>query len=154
MPETVSRRQDLAFQVAYSLFLERMAFRWYGRIDKLMSFLLLLSGMAVVAEALPATLTGFAVAVLTAWQLIYAPAAKSGAAKSAYAEYAKLFNRFGSLSDDEAAAELDQLRDQDSDPPACLQMPAYCAAARKLSVPPENIPPLNFWQRAAEWFCG
>ena len=155
MTESVTtRRQDLAFQVAYSLFLEKMAYRWYGRIDKILSFLLLLSGMAVVADSLPTTTTGFAVAILTAWQLIYSPATKSATARATYLAYGQLFNQLGNLTDDEIAIELNKLSDKDSDAPACLEMPAYCLAGRRLNVPVTNLPALTLEQRLAQWFCG
>ncbi|MDO5059217.1 MAG: hypothetical protein Q4D82_04660 [Neisseria sp.] len=113
--------QNARFQLAYSYCLEKICFRFYSRLDKLLSFLLLLGAMAAVESRLSGWGLGVFLAVIAAFQIVYTPAAKAQTAKMQMARYAALWQQqdFGLNSEMQAA---------DSDAPESLIYPACLAA--------------------------
>lgn len=148
-----TRTQELAWIAAYSYYAERLCYRYYTRLDKLISFLLLLSGMAVVGELLPPVVLGLAVAVLTAWQLVYAPSVQAGKSRQAMQGYGDLLNRFSVLSEHEINQHIAALSTGDSPVPRYFEHLAHNAACKKLGVP-QSVLPLNRREKLAAWFCG
>lgn len=62
----VTADQDLSFKIAYALYYHRLGSRLYGRLDKLISFSLLICAMGVVSTAVNPFLLGLFVTFLTA----------------------------------------------------------------------------------------
>lgn len=146
--------QHLSFNIAYGMYLQRLGSRFYGRLDKLISFLVLLCGMAVVADYLNHFFLGVVVALLGCWQVVYTPGINSVAARNQQDKYSYLLEAFPTLTEEEVRKQLIELRHSDSDLPGCLEMPAVYAATKKLNANTDELPKLSLLQRFAMWFCG
>lgn len=148
----VTADQDLSFKIAYALYYHRLGSRLYGRLDKLISFSLLICAMGVVSTAVNPFLLGLFVTFLTAWQLVYSPAVKATSAQSQEKRYAELLENFPLLTEDEVRKRLIDLRQYDEDLPGCLEIPAFNAASQKLGSKTKYC--LSLFQCLAAYFCG
>ena len=150
--ETVTADQELSFNIAYAMYYERLGSRFYGRLDKLASYLTLLCGMAVAADAFSPFALDAAVASITCWQVVYRPGERAAAARLQQRRYEKLLENFSSLTEEQVRSRLSKLRAADNELPGCLQDAAYAAAAAKLGAPCEITP--SWGARLAAAFCG
>lgn len=150
--ETVSTDQELSFNIAYAMYYERLGSRFYGRLDKLASYLTLLCGMAVAAETFSPLLLGVLVASLTCWQVVYRPGDRASAARLQQCRYEKLLENFPELTEEQVRVRLSKLRRSDSELPGCLQDVAYAAAAAKLGAQTDFTP--SWMTKLASAFCG
>lgn len=148
-----TRDQHLGFSVTYAMYHQQLAARLYSRIDKLISFLILLCGMAVVSQLLPPVLTGFIVTVLGCWQLVYLPSSRAASAAEQYLRYERLFERFSQLTADEIERKLIKIRRRDGQVPRALDYPAFNLALEKLGGCEAEKCKLTKWQKLVYGFC-
>lgn len=151
-------REALGFEVAYSLCYEKMMYKFYGRVDKLSSFLLLVSGASIIATSIPDWVLGLFVAIISGLQFVYAPGQKYQAAKTTHNNYYELYTDMSALSDTAIRERLKELSKEDTDPIGLLSHPARLAAllmlgyTRQTSEPAERE--MTFFERAFSVFTG
>lgn len=148
-----TRDQVLGFEVTYAMFLYRFATRFYARLDKLFSFLLLFFSLAVVSQLFAPLALGLAVALISCLQLVYAPAAKASETAVLHLRYQKLFARFADLNLAEIEQRLIKIRQRDVQVISALDNLAYNAALLKLNGQPEQLLRLSLWQKLVRFFC-
>lgn len=125
-------RDQLEFNLCYSILLEEMHQTLMGRIDRLCTFAQLVLGCAVVAALWPGVVTGALVAVLASFQLVYQPAGRAMEAKIQKERYLALRCISARLTDDALRDALDSAALQDSAIPGLLTHAAWLAAAIQL----------------------
>lgn len=149
--------QDLVFQVAYSFCYEKMMYKFWGRLDKLCSMLLLLLSASVMASFASATSLGLAVAVVSFLQFVYAPGVKAVQSKQAFAAYSRLYADLPDLDAARIKARMLEMLPADSDAIGLLAHPAYLAACAMLNQIPPKYPKqreMTLCERAAAHFAG
>ena len=104
--ENQEQFRDLKFEVAYSYCYEKIMYKFFGRLDKLASFILLLTGMSVVATAWSGLALGSIVAIVTSLQLIYTPGQRSQAAKDACRAYLSLYQSLNTMTAEQIRESL------------------------------------------------
>lgn len=147
-------RRDLEYNILYSYYLEKMYATITGRIDKAISFLLLLSGSAVFASFGSNVFFGFFVAFLTCLSLIYEFGKKSAAAYDHSKSYHELFIMKDELNDEELLTRFRAITRNDTSVWNCLSV-----AARKraiFAIYGENNEAVNYTtlQCIMSWLAG
>lgn len=148
-------RQNLFFDVAYSFCYEKMMYKFWGRLDKLCSMLLLLLSASVMASFASATCLGLAVAAVSVLQFVYAPGVKAVQSKQAFVSYSRLYAELSDL--DTAQIKARMLEIADSDAIGLLAHPACLAACAMLNRMPPTCPPqreMTLCERVAAHFAG
>lgn len=145
-------RAYLEFALAYSFQYEKMMYKFFARMDKLCSFLLLLGGVSVVANELPPALLGLFVSAVSFFQLVYQPSAKATTGKSQHQKLAALFLRRHELSDDELRQACNN--PDHTDEIGLLAHPARLAAYIMLGWSCEQERPLLWQEKLAAHFVG
>ena len=134
--------QDLVFKVAYSFCYEKMMYKFWGRLDKLCSMLLLLLSASVMASFASATCLGLAVAAVSVLQFVY---------------YSRLYADLPDLDTAQIKFRMNEMLPADSDAIGLLAHPAYLAACAMLNRMPPTYPPqreMTLCERAAAHFAG
>ena len=148
----------IKFEIAYSYCYEKIMSKYWGRLDKLASFLLLFAGMSVVASLFNGLVLGSSIALITSLQLIYSPGQKSQAAKECYREYYRLLNDGGEYTANELRNKLDALTKADTDEIGILSHAARLSALSLLGWAPINTNQverkLNWLEACAAHFAG
>lgn len=129
-------RDELLFQIGYSIRLEKMQSLFLARIDRASNFSQMLLGIAVVTTKWP-TATGIAVSALAAFSFVYQPGAKATEAKAQKQRYEKLLGRTPSLSDDELHSEFGAIQESDSQVIGSLMNPAHFGECVRLGRSPD-----------------
>lgn len=134
-------RKDLEFELIYSYYYEKLMYKFFGRLDKLLSLILLFTATSVIASAWNGVLLGSIIALVTCIQFIYAPGAKYHSAKEAYREYSRLQNHLDEYDDEALRLTLSQLSRADTDEIGLLSHPARLAAlaSQGISNLQENV---------------
>lgn len=138
MNQKSEERLDLEFKVTYSFCFEKAMYKFFGRLDKLSSYILLITGMSVIATSVSDIFLGSVVAIITAIQLVYTPGQKSYSAKESYLEYSRLLSDMSDLSDSELKARLQQLTKTETDEIGLLSHSSTLAALHMLGLTPAN----------------
>ncbi|EAC1133926.1 hypothetical protein DU258_21115 [Salmonella enterica subsp. enterica] len=108
-------REELLYQILYSHNLEKLYGTLTGRIDKILSFCLLLLGSAVVASIGHPVATGLFIAGITALRMAFRFEAASEHARRQSGAWLKLFNtQHQTLSDDDLLCAVTSLQEADS----------------------------------------
>ena len=150
-------RQSLFFDVAYSFCYEKMMYKFWGRLDKLCSMLLLLLSASVMASFASATCLGLAVAAVSVLQFVYAPGVKAVQSKQAFVSYSRLHAELPDLDTAQIKFRMSEMLPADSDAIGLLAHPAYLAACAMLNRMPPTCPPkrkMTLCERAAAHFAG
>lgn len=149
--------QDLVFKVAYSFCYEKMMYKFWGRLDKLCSMLLLLLSASVMASFASATCLGLAVAAVSVLQFVYAPGVKAVQSKQAFVSYSRLYADLPDLDTAQIKFRMNEMLPADSDAIGLLAHPAYLAACAMLNRMPPTYPSqreMTLCERAAAHFAG
>ncbi|EOY9039268.1 hypothetical protein ACQFMH_004379, partial [Salmonella enterica subsp. enterica serovar Derby] len=109
-------RDDLAFDIHYSFFLEKMNYTLLNRIDKSITLVLIVLGFSVFAPYSNMFIFGASVAILSVLQLVYQFGQEAGLSKEQMRQYKRLIVEFSSLSDDELRTRFLKVQDADSNP--------------------------------------
>lgn len=131
-------RIDLKFQVVYSFCYEKVMYKFLGRMDKLASFILMITGMSVIATTWNGVILGSIVAIVTALQLVYSPGSKSQSAKGVYQKYYSMYIHFDEMDNEVIKHKLLNLSENETDEIGFLSHPARLAALAMLSWTPES----------------
>lgn len=118
-------RDDLAFDIHYSFFLEKMNYTLLNRIDKSITLVLIVLGFSVFAPYSNMFIFGASVAILSVLQLVYQFGQEAGLSKEQMRQYKRLIVEFSSLSDDELRTRFLKVQDADSNPWRSLQDAAF-----------------------------
>lgn len=144
--------------ITYSMCYEKLMYKFFSRIDKLVSFTLLLSAMTLVSENMNHVLAGFVIASLTCYQFVFAPAQRGQAAKSQYQAYENLYQNCLASSPDALRSEFQQICKFDTDPIGFLSHPARLSSFAMQGWSNNNIEKpersMTFGERFAARFAG
>ena len=130
-------RNDLKFEIVYSFCYEKLMYKFLGRMDKLASFILLLTGMSVIATTWNEVFLGSIVAIVTTLQLVYSPGTKSQSAKMTSQKYYSMYFHFDELNNEEIKRQLLVLHENETDEIGVLSFPSRLAALAMLGWTPE-----------------
>ena len=131
-------RRDLKFEVVYSFYYEKLMSKFLSRVDKLTSFILLLTGIFVIATSWNRVVLGSILAVVTILQLVYSPGAKSQSAKMTSQKYYSMYFHFDELNNEEIKRQLLVLHENETDEIGVLSFPSRLAALAMLGWTPES----------------
>ncbi|WP_367414069.1 hypothetical protein [Snodgrassella alvi] len=131
-------RNCLKFEVIYSFYYEKLMYKFLGRMDKLASFILLLTGMSVIATTWNEVFLGSIVAIVTTLQLVYSPGSKSQSAKGVYQKYYSMYIHFDEMDNEVIKNKLLNLSENETDEIGFLSHPARLAALAMLGWTPES----------------
>lgn len=129
-------RDDLLFQIGYSIRLEKMQAMFLARVDRASNFLQMLLGIAVVTTKWP-TITGVAVSALAAFSFVYQPGARATEAKAQKQRYEKLLAQASSLSEEELHKQFSSTQETDSQVIGSLMNPAHFGEYVRLGLVPD-----------------
>ncbi|NUE67274.1 hypothetical protein [Snodgrassella sp. ESL0253] len=138
---SIELRKHLKFEIAYSFCYEKVMYKFLGRLDKLASFILLLTGMSVIATTWNGVILGSIVAVVTTLQLIYSPGTKSQSAKEICQKYYSIYHHFDDMDSESIRNKLLNLSENETDEIGILSYPARLSALAMLNwIPEKKIP--------------
>ncbi|HBK1080010.1 hypothetical protein ACSF6K_17910 [Escherichia coli] len=145
-------RDDLAFDIHYSFFLEKMNYTLLNRIDKSITLVLIVLGFSVFAPYSNMFIFGASVAILSVLQLVYQFGQEAGLSKEQMRQYKRLIVEFSSLSDDELRTRFLKVQDADSNPWRSLQDAAFKRTCIVLGRVDESE--ISFMHSVIAWFAG
>ncbi len=149
----LQNRNDLIFTVVYSIHIENMMNTLLSRVDKLLVFLQIFLGIAVVANSSPVA-TGLAISILAIIQFIWQPGIKSGEAKASHDRWLALYNARDKLNDKELREEIRLISERDGFALSSIKLAAQIAACRQLDLSQEKIPEMTCWQKIISNIAG
>lgn len=147
-------RDRLMFYLNYSIRYEQMMALFFGRLDRGISFLLLVLGGSALGGFFDSRIIGAAVSVLSAWQFIYQPALKAGGAVSQAAAYQELLVLAPDLSDADLEKRFHLCGDKDTPELGILAHPAWMATAKAMARDTSEARALNPLEKIAAAFVG
>lgn len=109
-------RDESLYQIYYSYLLHRSFAILTGRIDKFMTFLLLLLGSSVMASIGNSVLIGFLIAAIAAMQNAFKPSSSSEASRIQAARYLNLYTENEDLNRDELKDQKLSIQEDDLHP--------------------------------------
>lgn len=128
-------REEMCQQIYYSYRLENMFSKITGRIDRLLSFFILLLGSSVIASYGNPVFIGLSVAGISALKLSFAFEAASGNAKKQSARYLRLFNTSDQvISANELRDKMADIQDDDGHVWEVLINPAWLKTCSHLGI--------------------
>lgn len=145
-------RDELAFDIHYSFFLEKMNYTLLNRIDKSITLVLIVLGFSVFAPYSNMFIFGASVAILSVLQLVYQFGQEAGLSKEQMRQYKRLIVEFSSLSDDELRTRFLKVQDADSNPWRSLQDAAFKRTCIALGRVDESE--ISFMHSVIAWFAG
>lgn len=107
-------REETVFAIYYSHELQRVISVATGRIDKVLTFSLLLLGSSVMASAGNPVFIGFCVAVIAALQNAFKFGAESKASRSRSQLYLNLFTASENLTTEELSTQFIEIQKNDA----------------------------------------
>lgn len=143
---------DVLFSLRYSFHINTMQATLLARLDKMLSFTLLLLGSAVAASFGWQAALGFVVAALSAIQFVWQPGRASMLAERQAAAYRTLLGQIGHLNASQLQQNYQQLQQSDPAEIGSLRDPAFKRAAIALDL--EDTITLTPWQRFMAWLSG
>jgi hypothetical protein len=146
-------RPELEFQVIYSTFLEEWMETLLGRLDRTSSFLQIVLGVAVVTSEAP-KLSGFLVAIVAAYQLIWQPGVKACDARVSHGLWLDLSTQMSKLSDQQLEDRVNEASKSDSKVLGSLKKPAHRAATVQLGRGHNLHCELSLWERVVTRIAG
>ncbi|UMB78877.1 hypothetical protein FXN80_10940 [Dickeya fangzhongdai] len=147
-------RDDIIFDMHYSYHLELMNGTLMGRMDKLISLVLMVLGGAAFASFANSLFFGASVATVSAIQFVFQPGNKSGLSLEHAKKYLQLISLEQTIeSDAELLKRFIELQSLDNLPLGMLKNAAYKRTAIKLNLQDETEP-LTFMERIFAWLSG
>ena len=143
---------DVLFNLRYSFHFNTMQATLLARLDKLLSFTLLLLGSAVAASLGWQTALGVVVTTLSAIQFVWQPGRASMLAERQAAAYRTLLGQTSQLDTTQLQQSYQQLQQSDPAEIGSLRDPAFKRAAIALDL--EDTIALTPWQRFMAWLAG
>lgn len=130
---TKINRDDILDRIIYSHYLEKIYSTALGRLDKLISVLLLIFGSAIILNGNP-VLFGIFVAVLAAIQSTYQFGKKSGESNRKAFDYQKLYTIEAKYDDADLMDRMLELENTDSKPWSWLEPIAVLKSQIRVGV--------------------
>ncbi|HDP0319371.1 TPA: hypothetical protein P5S08_004596 [Salmonella enterica subsp. enterica serovar Concord] len=118
-------REDITFRIHYSYFVEEMHARLFNRLDRWISFILILLGSSVFASFGNPVYIGCAVAVLSAVSFIWQFPRSATHCEHQARVMKHLIHTAASVSDDELLIAFTDAQEDDSPTIGYLRDPAY-----------------------------
>ncbi|EPQ0974071.1 hypothetical protein ACX3OY_17235 [Citrobacter farmeri] len=146
-------RYNLVFDIHYSYYLEKMFATLTGRIDRLMTFLIILSGCSVFVSITGYIWFGAFIAALSVSQVVYQFSRSSGIATEQARLYLDLISDENSLTDEELLLRFKQLQNADSKPWGCLELSAQKRATIVLELT-DKTRELTKFEAIMAWLAG
>lgn len=110
-------REHLAYQIYYSHLLESMTSRFYGRVNKTLSFLLVVLGSAVISHCFSPVLMGVLIALISALNSVCSFGASAELARVQSSRYLRLYNCLHAIeSDEDLMQQLMKIQEDDKIP--------------------------------------
>lgn len=110
-------REHQAYQIFYSHLLESMTSRFYGRVNKILSFLLVVLGSTVISNHFNPTFMGILIAVISGLNIACSFGASAELARVQSSRYLRLFNSLHAIkSDEELMQQLMKIQEDDKIP--------------------------------------
>lgn len=144
-------RDELLFQIGYSIRLEKMQSMFLARVDRALNFLQLFLGAAIVTTKWP-IVTGIAVSVLAAISFVYQLGSKATEAKLQKQRFEKLLARAPSLTDEVLHTQFSDMQETDSQVIGSLMNPAYFGECVRLGRTPDVA--LTFLEKICAFVAG
>ncbi|BBV41359.1 hypothetical protein [Citrobacter portucalensis] len=148
----MSRHNDI-FDINYSHYLERMFSTITGRIDKIITFVIILSGCGVFTSVSGSMWFGALIAALSIFQVVFQFSRASAISEGQYRKYLALINDEPSLTDVELNTRKKSLEELDTNPWNLLKNAAHRRACISLGFVVNNSEP-NFIEKVFSWFAG
>ncbi|PIT51844.1 hypothetical protein BHC44_09545 [Snodgrassella alvi] len=130
--------QHLKFLIAYSFWYEKFMYKFFGRLDKLAAFILMLVAICTVAGLCSAIISGFIITIVVFFQLTIKAGVKSQSAKALYREYEALYSHFDDYDIEVVKGNFLELEQKDNEEVDALAYPARLAALEMLGMTPAN----------------
>lgn len=148
-------REEILDRILYSHHFERLFCSLTGRIDKLLSFGLLLLGSSVISRSGNPLWVGLAIASITALQMAYQFGKSSEHARKQAKLYQSLYTEREALTDKDLLSELKKIEDSDLSPWMVLSRPAILRTRIQQGIfPDEYEPSLTRMEKITAWFAG
>jgi len=122
-------RDDIIFDIHYSHYLEKMFATLTGRIDRIITFIIILSGCGVFVSISGYMIFGALISALSISQVVFQFSRASGIAAEHARKYLALITDEPELSTEELFSRFKLLQDSDSDPWGALQPAAHKRAS-------------------------
>lgn len=126
-------REDLEARILYSHYLERLYSTACGRIDKIISVLIIISGSSIILKANP-VIFGVFIVVLTVVQTEFQFGKKSGSARKKSFDYQRLYTNESRYTDEDLNHHLLELESSDDPIWASLEEVAVIKTEIKLGT--------------------
>lgn len=146
-------RHDMIFDINYSFFLEKMTCTITGRLDRLISTLLMVLGCAVFSPFSGMFIFGVFIAALSAVQFIYQFGKQSGLSEEQAKKYLSLMTEESQLDEKVLLSRLQKLQENDSNAWGLLKSAAYKRTCYKLGLT-DSTEPLGPIEKLFAWFAG
>ncbi|MHB9807018.1 hypothetical protein [Pantoea ananatis] len=146
-------RDDVIFDLHHSYYLENMFSTLMGRIDRLMSLLLIVLGGTALAPFSSELLFGISVAVLSAAQFIYQPGKQEGVASEHAKKYLQLISLKDGYDDETLLKRFVELQSIDTRLWNSLKNAAQRRATQTLGLE-DTLPDLSRWEKFWSWCAG
>lgn len=146
-------REDMLYQIMYSHYFEKMFSIFTGRLDKILSFVLILLGSSVMANFEHTIIIGLAIAIISAVKMAFTFEAAAEHSRKQAALYLRLFNTQHQIaSDDELLKEILNIQDGDFSPWVIFTYPAMLRAKTDLGI--SNEIKLTRFEKLIAWVSG
>ncbi|KAB7669741.1 hypothetical protein [Plesiomonas shigelloides] len=146
-------RHDIEFDIAYSYHLESMFSTITGRIDRLITLIIIVAGFSVFSSISGYAWFGILIAVLSVAQIVYQFARVSGVSENQAGKYLSLSVDSSELSDTELKARFKELQKSDSKAWGVLTHVAYKRACIVLGRE-DTTAKLTVIESCAAWLAG
>lgn len=145
-------RHELKFTLYYSQTFEEMHARFWGRTDRLLTFLQIVLGSAVFADVGNNMLFGGLLVALSSASFVLQPAMAAIRHTKRDAMYTALILRESQLSDEQLQIELAKAAEDKPTTLGLLANPAHMRACIEIGCPPTTT--LTFWEKMAALIAG
>lgn len=122
-------RDDIIFDIHYSHYLEKMFATFTGRIDRIITFIIILSGCGVFVSVTGYFIVGALIAALSICQVVFQFSRASGIAAEHARKYLALITDEPELTNEELLSRFKLLQDSDSEPWGSLKPAAHKRAS-------------------------
>lgn len=148
----MSRHNDI-FDIRYSYHLEQMFSTITGRIDKLITFIIILSGCGVFTSISGSIWFGALIAMLSVIQVVFQFSRASVISEGQARKYLALINDEQNLTEEELNSRKKSLEEIDTNPWTLLKNAAHMRACIALGFAANN-PDLTLLEKVFSWFAG
>lgn len=146
-------RHDVIFDINYSFYVEKMTSTLAGRIDRLISVLLMVLGCAAFSPFSGMFIFGVFIAALSAIQFIYQFGKLSGLAEDHAKKYLCLMTEESKYDDTELLTKLTKLQETDSNSWGLITSAAFKRTCYKLGLDDDSAE-LGLMEKVFAWLAG